>query len=214
TATDTPVPPTNTATATSPPATETPTSPPTSTSVAATSTSTPGVPTATETPCPLPFTDVFPTDYYYVPVQYLYCHGVVSGYCDNTFRPFNNTTRGQMVKIVVLGFGVPLVTPGAQTFSDVPPSQPFYLFVETAAAHNIVSGYSDGTFRPQNNVTRGQLSKIDVVAAGWPPLTPATGTFADVAPGGAFYSFVEAAYCRGIISGYACGGPGEPCDDQ
>ena len=38
------------------------------------------------------------------------------------------------------------------------------------------------------------------------------GTFADVAPGSVFYRLLEAAVCRGIISGYACGGPGEPCD--
>ena len=30
----------------------------------------------------------------------------------------------------------------------------------------------------------------------------------------AFYEFVETAVCHGIISGYTCGGPGEPCDAQ
>jgi len=149
-------------------------------------------------------------------VRYLYCHGVVSGYADNTFRPYANTTRGQMVKIVVLGFGIAIQTPTTPTFSDVPASHPFYQFIETAAAHNIVSGYADGTFRPQNNVTRGQLSKIDVVAAGWALLNPpaAGRTFTDVIPNTAFYEFVETAACHGIISGYTCGGPGEPCDDQ
>jgi hypothetical protein len=67
-------------------------------------------------------------------------------------------------------------------------------------------------FRPNNNVTRGQLSKIVVVAAGWSLLNPATPSFADVLPGTAFYPFVETAYCKGIISGYNCGGAGEPCD--
>ena len=43
-----------------------------------------------------------PTAYYYTPVYYLACRGVVGGYADGTFRPFNNTTRGQMAKIVVL----------------------------------------------------------------------------------------------------------------
>src|SRR5262249_2617712 len=75
----------------------------------------------------------------------------------------------------------------------------------------IVSGYADGTFRPQNNVTRGQLSKIVVNAAGWALLNPADRTFEDVLPGTAFYEFVETAVCHGIISGYTCGGTGEPC---
>ncbi len=188
-------------------------------------TNTPGPPTATETPCPLPFSDVHPTDYFYVPVQYLYCHGVISGYADNTFRPYNSTTRAQMVKIVVLGFGLPTYIPpgGDYTFADVKPDFPFFDVIETAAHDNVVSGYDCGGpgepcdaqnrpyFRPYNNVTRGQLSKIDVVAAGWDLQNPPTGSFEDVLPNTAFYTFVETAYCHGIISGYDCGGPGEPC---
>src|SRR5262249_52694667 len=69
-------------------------------------------------------------------------------------------------------------------------------------------------FRPYANVTRGQLAKIAVLAAAWPLQNPATGTFADVLPGSAFYEFVETAYCHAIVSGYACGGAGEPCDAQ
>jgi hypothetical protein len=50
-----------------------------------------------------------------------------------------------------------------------------------------------------------------VVAAGWTQINPATQSFQDVFPNTAFYTFVETAYCHGIISGYDCGGPGEPC---
>ena len=170
--------------------------------------------------------DVHPTDYFYQPVLDLACHGVLSGYADGTFRPYANTTRGQMVKIVVLGFGLPVTTPpaGDYTFADVPSANPFYALIETAAADHVVSGYACGGpnepcddqhrpyFRPYVNVTRGQLSKIDAVAAGWTLQTPATATFADVPVGSAFYSYVETAACRTVISGYACGGPGEPCD--
>ena len=51
-----------------------------------------------------------------------------------------------------------------------------------------------------------------MVAADWVLQTPAAGTFADVLPGTAFYPFVETAACHGIVSGYTCGAPGEPCD--
>ncbi|HMA33949.1 MAG TPA: S-layer homology domain-containing protein, partial [Chloroflexia bacterium] len=196
------------------------------TTPAATSTAGPSA-----TPCSLSFTDVHVTDYFYTPVLYLACHGVISGYSNGdgtfSFRPYNNTTRAQMVKIVVLGFGIPIQTPAAgnYTFADVPPSNPFFAVIETAAAHQIVSGYACGGpnepcdnanrpyFRPYTNVTRGQLSKIVVVGAGYPLVNPpAPGTFEDVLPGTAFYTFVETAYCHGIISGYSCGGAGEPCD--
>ncbi|HMA37299.1 MAG TPA: hypothetical protein VKY74_22790, partial [Chloroflexia bacterium] len=69
-------------------------------------------------------------------------------------------------------------------------------------------------FRPYANVTRGQLAKIDGGAAGWALVNPPVGSFADVLPGTAFYAFVETAACHGVISGYTCGGVGEPCDNQ
>jgi hypothetical protein len=160
---------------------------------------------ATVTPCPLPFTDIFPTDYFYEAVRYLYCAGVISGYSDNTFRPYNPTTRGQLTKIVILGFGLPLYTPPTPTFTDVPTTHTFYQYIETAAYEGLVSGYSDGTFRPENNVTRGQLSKIVVEAAGWPLYTPPSPTFSDVPPTSPFYQYIETAYRHSIISGYGDG---------
>jgi hypothetical protein len=140
-----------------------------------------------------------------VPVRYLYCAGVISGYADGTFRPYANATRGQMTKIIVLAFDITIYTPPTPTFIDVPTTDPFYQYIETAAYNQIVSGYSDGTFRPYNNVTRGQLSKIDVVAAGWPIINPPTPTFSDVPPTDPFYTYIETAFCHGVISGYSDG---------
>jgi hypothetical protein len=150
---------------------------------------------------------VKPEDYFYEDVRCVYCLGAVSGYADGTFRPFNNTTRGQMTKIIVLALRIPIVTPtGTPTFSDVQAGSAFYDYVETAAANGIVSGYADGTFRPNNDVTRGQLSKIDVVAASqvfsWEILNPPNPTFVDVPPGSAFYTYIETAVCHNILSGY------------
>jgi hypothetical protein len=127
--------------------------------------------TPTATPCAMPFTDVPRDAYFYEPVRYLYCHGVVSGYADNTFRPWNNTTRGQVVKIVVLAEGWALQNPPEATFADVPPGSTFYAYVETAAARGIIGGYPCGNpepcdprrtpyFRPGNPATRGQIAKI------------------------------------------------------
>jgi hypothetical protein len=148
---------------------------------------------------------VLPTDYFAEPVRTLACRGAIAGYADGTFRPYNPTTRGQLAKIVVLAFGYPLVTPATPTFADVPPQDPFYAFVETAAARGIVAGYTDGTFRAYNPITRGQLAKIVVGAAGWPLLTPPTPRFTDVPTTQAFYSYVETAAAHGIIAGYTDG---------
>src|SRR5207253_847700 len=95
------------------------------------------------------------------------CVGAISGYADTTFRPYSNTTRGQLCKIVVLAEGMPIDTAGGPHFSDVLVSNPFYSFIETAYNARIISGYSDSTFRWSSNVTRGQLCKIVVNARGW-----------------------------------------------
>ena len=179
---------------------------------------------ATATPCAIQFSDVQDaTAYYYQGVYYLACRGVLSGYSDGTFKPFNNTTRGQMTKIVTLAFAIPLVTPTTATFADVDGGNVFYQLIETAAARGIVSGYScggvnpqtgaaepcDGArrpyFRPSNFVTRGQLAKIVVIGAGWAVQSPATPTFSDVPTDNVFYGFIETAVCHGAVGGYSDG---------
>ena len=210
------------------PAAPSPTPSPTPPGPTATISPSPGTasPSPTATLCPVQFSDVTPADYFAGPVRLLACRGVVSGYADGTFRPYLDTTRAQQVKIAVLGFGLPLRTPvaGGYTFADVPPDDPFFAVVETASAAAIVSGYTCGGpgepcdaagrpyFRPGAGVTRGQLAKIVVATAAWPLIMPADPSFTDVDPASGFYRFVETAICRGILSGYACGGPGEPCD--
>src|SRR5439155_8493125 len=84
------------------------------------------------------------------------------------YRPVNNVTRAQLCKIVVLAEGWPTYTPLMPTFWDVPDTDPFYGYVETAYQHGIISGYSCGKgcreFRPGNNATRGQICKIGYLA--------------------------------------------------
>jgi S-layer homology domain len=64
----------------------------------------------------------------------------------------------------VLAQGWPFYTPPTPTFADVPDSDPFYQYVETAYSRGIVSGYACGdnclVFRPGNNATRGQICKV------------------------------------------------------
>ncbi|MEO6456930.1 MAG: S-layer homology domain-containing protein, partial [Chloroflexia bacterium] len=95
-------------------------------------------------------------------------------------------------------------------FGDVPPSNTFYPNVQCLACRGIISGYSDGTFRPNNPVTRGQLAKIVSNSAGFSEAVSGQ-TFQDVPPTHTFYEFIERLTNRGYMTGYVCGGPGEPC---
>lgn len=98
-------------------------------------------------------------------------------------------------------------------YTDVPVDHPFYVYITCLACDGVVGGYEDGTFRPGNNITRGQLSKIVSNAAGF--TEPITGqTYADVEVGSTFYDFVGRLTARSVIGGYPCGGAGEPCDAE
>ncbi|HUS15261.1 MAG TPA: S-layer homology domain-containing protein, partial [Chloroflexia bacterium] len=192
-----------------PAATNTPAPLPTNTPPPA-STATP-VPTAA--PCtPGQFSDVPPGSTFYPWISDLVRLGAISGYSDCTFRPFSTITRGQAAKVMVLGFGLAINTSGGPHFSDVPSGSPFFAYVETAYNAGIISGYADGTFRPANNVTRGQLTKMVSLGRGWRIISPATPSFYDVPASDPFFGFVETTAAKAIISGYSCGGPGEPCD--
>jgi hypothetical protein len=151
------------------------------------------------------FLDV-PADYWaYAPIHALACGGVVSGYSDGTFRPGSNTTRAQFAKMLVLGMGWTVTAPARPSFSDVPATLWSYAYVETARAHGAISGYSDGTFRPNSDITRAQLAKMIVTATGWSLLTPARPSFGDVPATHWAYSFVETAKAHAVIGGYSDG---------
>jgi len=152
-----------------------------------------------------PFRDVSGGDYFYEHTLDLRDAQAIGGYDDGTFRPYNQATRAQLVKIVVLAFHIPLYAGSDQSFSDVPRDHPFYQYIMTAKRDNIISGYNDGTFRPYANVTRGQIAKIAVESARMADLSGEGPSFRDVEPGSTFYRYIETAYAHGILSGYADG---------
>jgi hypothetical protein len=103
-------------------------------------------------------------------------------------------------------------------FSDVFTTDYFYTGVQYLFCHLVIAGYIEPdltfTYRPYNNTTRGQFSKMIALAYNLPPYNPPSPDFADVSASDTFYSYIEAAFHAGIINGYQCGGQGEPCDPQ
>jgi hypothetical protein len=110
----------------------------------------------------------------------------------------------------------PTVEPTAMAcsmqYSDVPSTSPFFSQVMCLSCMGLTNGYTDGTFRPNNAVTRGQLAKIVSNTAGF--TEPISGqTFEDVAVDSTFYMYIERMASRGILGGYACGRDLEPCGE-
>jgi hypothetical protein len=123
------------------------------------------------------FADVPPNSTFWLYVERVYLHGVISGYSTTPpcttgtpcFLPSNNVTRGQTAKFVSISANYQDPIPQTQqTFTDVAPNSTFWLYVEGVYLHNIVGGYSTtppcttGTpcFLPGNNMTRGQAAKF------------------------------------------------------
>ena len=106
------------------------------------------------------FNDVGPQNSFYGYIEAAHAAGIIAGYEDGTFRPSNPVTRAQVVKMIVLAKLWEAQLPAVPTFSDVPPDNWAFKFVEVAYSHGIIGGYSDGTFRANLPVTRAQLSKM------------------------------------------------------
>jgi hypothetical protein len=182
--------------------------------------------TSTATPCTISFTDVDETNVFYPFIRCLACRGVFGGYDDGTFRPFNDITRGQIAKIVsnAAGFNE---DPGAQIYEDVPEGSPFYAWINRLSMRGHIGGYPCGLvegepciepdnmpyFRPSNSATRGQLAKIVANAAGI-NTTPSGVFYTDVQEDHTFYLWIMRLTDLEVMSGYDCGGEGEPCDEQ
>jgi hypothetical protein len=104
-------------------------------------------------------------------------------------------------------------------FVDVNPDDWYYGYVEYLYCRGVVNGYNTnppctaGTpcFKPENPTTRGQLTKIITLAFGFTVNTTGGPYFADVPDGSTFYPYIETSFNLGLIGGYPCGGPGEPC---
>jgi hypothetical protein len=96
----------------------------------------------------------------------------------------------------------------------VPVGSTFYPYIHCLACLGIINGYPDGSFKPNANVTRGQLSKIVANSAGFDD-TPTGQQFQDVpasGPGSTFYVYIYRLSSRGYINGYPCNTvPSEPC---
>jgi hypothetical protein len=149
-----------------------------------------------------PFTDLEEGNWADDPVQYLVDQGVITGYTDGTFRPGDNVTRAQFAKMLVGAMGWEVVTPQTPTFIDVTADYWAYGYIETAAAHGVIGGYTDGSFRPSADITRAQLAKMLFIARDWSLESPTMTEFSDVNWNDWFYSYTQAASSAEVMSGY------------
>ncbi|NLK51547.1 MAG: hypothetical protein GX295_03735 [Syntrophomonadaceae bacterium] len=130
--------------------------------------------------------------------------GLIKGYEDGTFKPDKAVTRAEFVTMLNRVFALQNTAATAE-FKDVKSTDWFYQDVAAAKAAGYLSGYEDGTFRPNNPMTRQEVAKIVSQYLKLAPVTTEV-TFTDASAIGAWAEdAVKALVANKLISGYPDG---------
>lgn len=136
---------------------------------------------------------------FYDEINYLIERNVLNGYPDGTMHPDSGVTRAEAVMMIgrLKGFD------GKQQntiFSDVPSSHKASGYIAAAAKAKLINGYPDGTYRPNNTITRAEmafiLSRLFVV-----PFR-ADVSFTDISPDMAVFEPIQQILAANITIGY------------
>lgn len=148
------------------------------------------------------FIDLKDNAWYSDEILYLYRKGIINGYADGGFHPNAPVTRAEAV--AMLGRAKGLDGTKTQTkFTDVPASSFASGYVKSATDKGIISGFKDGTFRPGNNIIRGDVAVIFKNAFGFQE----TGKsyFNDVPSSKHYYNAINSMANERITTGFSDG---------
>ncbi len=162
------------------------------------------------------FCDVGTNDWFYIYIDNLSAKNIVSGYKDGCFRPNGPITRAEFIKIAIeaekylgrISLNEFSYADSGSNFSDIPADAWYTRYVNLAATKSIVMGFEDGTFRPNNPITRAEAVQIlynisrqlGAVNTLDQPLETIIN-FEDVRAGDWFLTPVAAAYHYGLVQG-------------
>lgn len=139
--------------------------------------------------------------------------GIMSGYTGGDMKPDQAITRAELTKMVLKA--IEETTSGVQysaTFSDVATVDWFWAYVLKAYNLSLVSGYSDGSFGPNNSINRAEALKIILNAFDVSLVSDSEvdDDFSDVSVDDWYARYVQTAFDEGLVSGYGDGvfGPG------
>jgi hypothetical protein len=144
------------------------------------------------------FLDVPTTATHHDAIETLAVAGILGGHPDGTFRPADPVSRAQLATLLVRSLELPGGT--AHGFSDVRGAHE--AAIAAVAAAGIMTGYPDGTFRPERAVTRAQLASTLRAGLGLPPAVP---SFTDVPLDHLHAGSIGGAAAAGIVTGRSDG---------
>jgi hypothetical protein len=156
---------------------------------------------------------------FYTEIGKLSARGVTLGCGNGNYCTDAVVTREQMAAFIMRALGeFNPPPPATQRFDDVPPTHPFYAFIDRMAVLQITLGCSatPPLYCPANSVSREQMAAFMIRALhapGYIPPPPASQRFNDVLPENPFYAHIEEMALRGITLGCS-GNPPLYCPTQ
>ena len=141
--------------------------------------------------------------------------GVLGGYPDGTFKPYNSINRAELLKVLMEGLGYsPSVGQYSNCFPDVGTDW-FAPYVCFAKDQNWISGYQDGTFRPGASVNKAEAIKMLIEVFEVTAVNPQIGNtpYTDVPFEAWFAGYVQTAISVSILE-ESLGGPFSPGADM
>ena len=132
--------------------------------------------------------------------------GYIKGVSTNSgieIQPERNITRAEFLAVIVEVLKLKEIRGGVKTFSDVKRNAWYGQLIDIATSNDIVKGYPDGTFRPENNISRAEIAQLvfDLCKFNAQSETGAS-LFADVKDSDWFYRQVMLCKKNNIIRGY------------
>ena len=103
------------------------------------------------------YKDVDQTQWYHNAVDYVLGNDLMKGTGKTTFSPDATLTRGMVVTVLGRAAGVKTSDYTGTSFSDVKAGSWYAPYVQWASKQGLVKGYEDGTFKPEQNVTREEM---------------------------------------------------------
>lgn len=108
-----------------------------------------------------PFKDVCVNQWFFKDIEYVFNHSLMNGTTPDEFFPDAPLTRGMVVTVLYRHAGSPKVNGLSKMFSDIDENEYYTAAVQWAYSNSgIIQGYPDGTFRPDENISREDLSVI------------------------------------------------------
>jgi hypothetical protein len=122
-------------------------------------------------------------------VNFCTSRGIISGYEDNTFKPYNGITRAEFAVIINKAYALAPNNSVNVSLTDIG-THWGRTYITIAVQNNIISGYEDKTFKPDRQVTRAEAVTMTALASKRTLAPLGTAQFTDVAPTDWFYQFI------------------------